>query len=103
MLLAKVEGSLVATMKDAHVAARKLLLLRPQFVDNPSLKRFRSGSDTFVAVDTVGAGVGEMVVICQGSSARLAPDLKDAPIDAVVMGIVDVVDMLGKQIYSSRT
>jgi ethanolamine utilization protein EutN len=103
MLLAKVEGSLVATMKDAHVAGRKLLLLRPQFVDDQSLRRFRSGSDTFVAVDTVGAGVGEMVVICQGSSARLAPDLRDAPVDAVVMGIVDVVDVLGKQIYSSKT
>jgi len=55
-----------------------------------------------VAADTVGAGVGEMVVICQGSPARLAPDLKEAPVDAVVMGIVDVVDVLGRQAYSSK-
>jgi ethanolamine utilization protein EutN len=103
LLLAKVEGSLVATMKDTHVAGRKLLLLRPQFVDDRNLTRFRAGGDTFVAVDTVGAGVGEMVVICQGSSARLAPDLKEAPVDAVVMGIVDVVDVLGQQVYSSKT
>jgi ethanolamine utilization protein EutN len=103
MLLAKVEGTVVATMKDAHVAGRKLLLLRPQFVDDGDLSRFRPGADTVVAVDTVGAGVGELVVICQGSSARLAPDLKEAPVDAVVMGIVDVVDLLGQQVYSSET
>ena len=102
MLLAKVEGSVVATMKDAHVAGRKLLLVRPQWVDDGHLKRFRAGADTFVAVDSVGAGVGEMVVICQGSSARLVPDLKEAPVDAVVMGIVDVVDVLGQQVYSSK-
>lgn len=102
MLLAKVEGSVVATMKDAHVAGRKLLLVRPQFVDERNRSRFRAEGDTLVAVDTVGAGVGEMVVICQGSPARFAPDLKEAPVDAVVMGIVDVVDVSGEQVYSSH-
>ena len=103
MILAKVEGSVVATMKDTHVAGRKLLIVRPQFVADRNPTQLRAGGDTFVAVDTVGAGVGEMVVICQGSSARLAPDLKEAPVDAVVMGIVDVVDVLGQQLYSSKT
>ena len=56
-----------------------------------------------MAVDTVGAGVGEMVVICQGSPARLVPDLNEAPVDTVVMGIVDVVDALGQPVYSSKT
>jgi ethanolamine utilization protein EutN len=102
MLLAQVQGAVVATMKDAHLAGRKLLLLRPQGVDDHNPARFVPGGITLVAVDTVGAGVGEMVVICQGSSARLAPDLKEAPVDAVVMGIVDVVDVLGRQIYSSK-
>ena len=102
MLLAKVEGAVVATMKDAHVAGRRLLLVRPQFVEDGNRVRFRGG-DTFVAVDTVGAGVGEMVVICQGSPARLAPELNEAPVDAVVIGIVDVVDVMGQQIYSSKT
>ena len=55
-----------------------------------------------MAVDSVGAGIGELVLFCQGSSARLAPNLKDAPVDAVVIGIVDTVDVLGKQIYSAR-
>ena len=55
-----------------------------------------------MAVDTVGAGVGELVLFTQGSSARLAPNMKDSPVDAVVIGIVDTVDVFGKQIYSAR-
>jgi len=56
-----------------------------------------------VAVDSVGAGVSELVMFCQGSSARLAAGLKDALVDAVIIGIVDSVDVLGKQIYSARS
>ena len=81
---------------------RKLLLLRPQLVDDKDPTKFRPGVNTIVAVDTVGAGIGELVMFCQGSSARLAPNLKDAPVDAVVIGIVDVVDVLGKQVYTSK-
>ena len=81
---------------------RKLLLLRPQLVDDKDPTKFRPGMNTIVAVDSVGAGIGELVMFCQGSSARLAPNLKDAPVDAVVIGIVDTVDVLGKQIYTSR-
>lgn len=102
MFLAKVEGSVVATKKDEHMSGRKLLLLRPQLVDDKDPTRFRPGTNTIVAVDSVGAGVGEMVLFCQGSSARLAPNMKDAPVDAVVIGIVDTVDVLGKQIYTAR-
>jgi ethanolamine utilization protein EutN len=103
MFLAKVEGSVVATKKDANMAGRKLLIIRPQLVDDKDPTRFKPGSNTIVAVDSVGAGLGEMVLFCQGSSARLAPRLKDAPVDAVIIGIVDVVDVLGKQIYSGQT
>jgi len=81
---------------------RKLLLLRPQLVDDKDPTKFRPGVNTIVAVDSVGAGIGELVMFCQGSSARLAPNLKDVPVDAVVIGIVDTVDVLGKQIYTSR-
>ncbi len=81
---------------------RKLLLVRPQLVDEKDPTKFRPGANTIVAVDSVGAGIGELVMFCQGSSARLAPNLKDAPVDAVIIGIVDVVDVLGKQIYSAR-
>ena len=84
------------------MSGRKLLLLRPQLVDDKDPTKFRPGVNTIVAVDSVGAGIGEMVLFTQGSSARLAPSLKDAPVDAVIIGIVDTVDVLGKQIFSAR-
>jgi ethanolamine utilization protein EutN len=102
MFLAKVEGSVVATKKDPNMSGRKLLLLRPQLVDDKDPTKFRPGMNTIVAVDSVGAGIGEMVLFCQGSSARLAPNLKEAPVDAVIIGIVDVVDVFGKEIYSAK-
>ena len=102
MFLAKVEGSVVSTKKDPSMDGRKLLLLRPQLVDDKDPTKFKPGGNTIIAVDAVGAGVGEMVMFCQGSSSRLAGGLKDLPVDAVIIGIVDVVDVFGKQIYSSR-
>ena len=102
MFLARVEGSVVATKKDASMSGRKLLLVRPQLVDEKDPTKFRPGTNTIVAVDSVGAGVGELVMFCQGSSARLAPNLKDAPVDAVIIGIVDTVDVLGKEIYNAK-
>ena len=103
MFLARVEGSVVSTKKEASLNGRKLLLLRPQLVDEKDPTKFRPGSNTIVAVDTLGAGINELVMFCQGSSARLAAGLKDAPVDAVVIGIVDSVDVLGKEIYNART
>ncbi len=102
MFLARVEGSVVSTKKDASMSGRKLLLVRPQLVDDKDPTKFRPGANTIVAVDSVGAGEGELVLFCQGSSARLAPNLKDAPVDAVIIGIIDTVDVLGKQIYTAK-
>jgi len=102
MFLAKVEGSVVSTKKSPSMDGRKLLLLRPQLVDDKDPTKFRNGANTIVAVDSVGAGIGEMVLFCQGSSARMAPNMKDAPVDAVIIGIVDVVDVLGKEVYNGN-
>jgi ethanolamine utilization protein EutN len=102
MFLARVEGAVVATKKDPGISGRKLLLLRPQLVDEKNPAHFRSGANTIVAVDSVGAGIGELVMFCQGSSARLAPNLKNAPVDAVIIGIVDTVDVLVKKIFDAR-
>ena len=102
MFLARVEGSVVATKKDPAMSGRKLLLLRPQLVDDNDPTKFRPGANTIVAVDALGAGINELVLFCQGSSARLAGGMKDAPVDAVIIGIVDTVDVLGKQIYSAK-
>lgn len=85
------------------MSGRKLLLVRPQLVDEKDPTKFRPGANTIVAVDSLGAGIGELVMFCQGSSARLAPNLKEVPVDAVIIGIVDTVDVLGKQIYSAKT
>jgi ethanolamine utilization protein EutN len=103
MFLARVEGSIVATKKENSMSGRKLLLLRPQLVDDKDPTKFRAGANTIVAVDNVGAGIGELVMFCQGSSARLAGGLKDCPVDAVIIGIVDSVDVMGKQIFSARS
>lgn len=85
------------------MVGRKLLLLRPQLVDEKDPTKFRPGANTIVAVDCLGAGIGEMILFCQGSSARLGPGLKEAPVDAVVIGIVDTVDVLGKAIYKAQS
>ena len=102
MFLAKVIGSVVATKKDETMTGRKLLLLRPLLVDESDPAQFRTGSNTVVAVDSLGAGVGEVVLFCQGSSARLGEGLKSLPVDAAVVGLVDTVDVLGKKIYRAN-
>lgn len=102
MFLAKVIGAVVATKKDESMKGRKLLLLRPMLVDESNPKRLRSGVNTIVAVDNLGAGEDEMVIFCQGSSARLSSGMKSLPIDAAVVGIVDTVDVEGKKIYAAN-
>jgi len=101
MFLAEVIGQVVATKKDDSMVGRKLLLVRPKLVDESDPSRFRDGVNTIVAVDTVGAGEGELVMFCQGSSARQAGGLKTIPVDAAVVAIVDSVDVLGKNVYGS--
>ena len=85
MILAKIVGTVVATRKDDRLLSTKLLVARPM---DPHGKP--EGS-YLVAVDTVDAGVGETVLIVSGSSARMASGMKDCPIDAAIVGIVDTV------------
>ena len=101
MFLARVIGSIVATKKDATMTGSKLLLLRPLLVDEANPGQFRPGANTIVAVDALGAGLDEVVLLCQGSSARAAAGMKALPVDAAVIGIVDTVDVLNKKIYPS--
>lgn len=97
MILARVEGSVVATKKNLKMTGQKLLVVRPLVIDSPTAKDMKPGSSTLVVVDSLGAGEGEYVLVVQGSSARLAASDKDSPVDAVIVGIVDTVD-LGKTI-----
>ncbi len=89
MFIAKVTGSLVATQKVATMTGHKLLVVEPFRVDPENRSVLKSAGRTFVAVDTVGAGEGEYVLITQGSSARMTPETKMLPIDTVIIGIVD--------------
>lgn len=98
MFLGKVIGQVVATKKDPAMKGARLLLLRPQLIDPDAPNRFREGSNTVVAVDRLGAGNGEVVLFCQGSSARQAEGLKALPVDCAVIGIVDAVDVLGQKV-----
>ena len=89
MVLARIVGTVVATRKDPRLVSNKLLLTRP--VDPRDRSRIEGGY--LVAVDTVDAGVGETVLIVSGSSARMASGMKDCPVDAAVVGIVDNIDL----------
>ena len=87
MLLAKVVGTVVATRKDPRLVSSKLLVARA--VD----PKGKADGAYLVAVDTVDAGVGETVLIVSGSSARMAAGLKDCPVDAAIVGIIDTIDV----------
>ncbi len=87
MVIAKVVGTVVATRKDPRLVSNKLLIAQP--VD-PHGKR---DANYLVAVDTVDAGFGETVLIVSGSSARMASGMKDCPVDAAIVGIIDTVEL----------
>ncbi len=101
MFLGKVIGQVVATQKDEKLVGRKLLVLRPlQIADEDSPKIVES-KNTVVAVDSCGAGTGQLVLFCQGSSARQTSGMKELPIDAAVVGLVDNIEAFSKQIYKA--
>lgn len=93
MILARVEGSVVATKKNRRLTGARFLCVRPMVAPGPDATALQASGSTLVATDTLGAGEGDLVLVVQGSSARLGADDKDSPVDAVVIGIVDTVDL----------
>ena len=92
MIIGKVIGSVVATRKDEKLVGSKFLVIKPL--------RSVGGDDAcdkFVAVDHIGAGIGDIVLVARGSAARLACPVSDAPCDAAVVGIVDDAQGLEKE------
>lgn len=87
MLLARVVGTVVATRKDERLISSKLLIVRPVSPEG------KPEASALVAVDTVDAGSGETVLVVTGSSARLSSGLKDCPVDAAIVAIVDTVSI----------
>ena len=94
MLLGRVTGTVVASQKEPLMEGLTLLVLRQIGVDNVD------GTGYVVAVDAVGAGVGEVVMYASGSSARQTGVTQNRPCDAVVMAIVDTWDVDGETIYT---
>ncbi|HWB00837.1 MAG TPA: EutN/CcmL family microcompartment protein [Pirellulales bacterium] len=103
MFVAKVTGSLVATQKVASMTGHKLMIVEPYRIDAQNRSRLVTTGRTFVAVDTVGAGQGEFVLIVQGSSARLTPETKTLPVDATIIGIVDTVQVDQQCVFDRNT
>lgn len=100
MFVAKVTGSLVATQKVKAMVGFKLLVVEPYRLEGQDRDRLVTTGRTFIAVDTLGAGEGEFVLIAQGSSARLTPETKNLPIDTVVIGIVDTVHVESQCVFA---
>ena len=102
MFVAKVTGALVATQKVSNLVGYKLLVVEPYRLEAEKRKSLTTTGRTFIAVDTLGAGEGEFVLITQGSSARMTPETKNMPIDTVIVGIVDQVHVDQLCVFSRR-
>lgn len=82
MIIGKVVGSIVSTRKSDKLVGNKLMLIKP-------LDSMKSDTNQLVAIDQIGAGIGETVLVALGSAARIGSGMETAPIDAAIVGIVD--------------
>ena len=96
MLIARVIGSTISTIKDEKLMGRKLLIVRQTDETGAPVGK------PYVAVDTVDAGVGDLVLTCAGSSARQTHLTKDSPVDAVIMSIIDSLEVGGQVVFRAR-
>lgn len=101
MFIAKVRGNVVTTQKVVKMAGRKLLVVEPMQVDESGA--VKPTGRCLVAVDSIDAGVGEMVLLTQGSSARMTDTTGDAPVDCVVIGIIDSIALGSKMAYDKAS
>lgn len=100
MFIARVTGSVVSTQKIESMTGQKLLVVEPYRLDDKKRQSLVTTGRTFIAVDTLGAGQDDYVLIVQGSSARLTPETKPLPIDALIIGIVDQVHIDKLSVYA---
>ena len=82
MIIGKVVGSLFSTRKSEKLVGNKFMIVEP-------VESMRHTGSRLVAIDIIGAGIGEYVLVAQGSAARIGCDMADAPIDAAIVGIID--------------
>jgi microcompartment protein CcmK/EutM len=93
MLIARVIGTTVSTIKDEKLVARKLLIVRQ------TDERGEPVGKPFVAIDTVDSGIGDLVLTAAGSSARQTTITKDTPVDAVIMAVIDSLEVNGETVF----
>jgi microcompartment protein CcmK/EutM len=93
MLIARVIGTAVSTIKDEKLVGRKLLIVRQ------TDEHGEATGKPFVAIDTVDAGVGDLVLTAAGSSARQTNITKDTPVDAVIMAMIDSLEVDGEVVF----
>ena len=82
MIVGKVVGSVVSTRKSDNLIGQKFMIVEP-------VQHMKGSINQLVAIDNIGAGVGEFVLVAQGSAARIGCGLDSAPIDAAIVGIID--------------
>ena len=97
MILGKVIGTVWSTKKDENLVGSKLLIVRQLDLD------FQEKSNFLIAIDSVGAGEGEVVLVASGSSARQTVITKNKPVDAVIMAIVDKLDVSIKEMLAEKS
>ena len=93
MLICRVVGNVISTIKDEKLNGRKILIVREATTENELVGK------PIAAIDTVDAGVGDLVLIAQGSSARQTTSTKETPTDAVIMAIIDELAVDGKTVW----
>ena len=105
MFLAKITGHVVATQKDRSLNGQKLFVVEPLNVKFDEARNepasLGNTGRAIVALDSVGAGEGQLVLVVQGSSARMTEQTKNLPADAVIVGIVDSAQFGGKTFYQA--
>ena len=82
MIVGKVVGSIVSTRKNENLVGNKFMIVEP-------VSKMRSNAGNIVAIDNIGAGIGEYVLVACGSAARIGCDMEKAPVDAAIVGIID--------------
>jgi microcompartment protein CcmK/EutM len=87
MIIGRILGTVVSTQKDERLHGKKLLIVKPINLDGTDQSGY------VVAVDTVGAGFRERVIVVGGSSARMADGNKDCPVDSAIIGVIDTIDI----------
>lgn len=97
MIIGKVIGNIVCTQKDDNLVGKKMMVVQPL-----SLLTLKNEGGPLVALDSVGAGQGEIVLVVGGSSARLADGYAKVPVDQSIIGILDRIDLDGTTLYSKE-